>query len=95
VINKSGIAHCHADCIAESDVTIKIVGNLQPYASGSWLCVTSWTTTGVGIAVLDKAWIAGSDCHAPYKAKPERMKSSVGFRLYGAIFVLVVPLCTA
>lgn len=57
---KTSIAYCYADCIAESGVTIKIVGTLQQYANGSWVYVTSWTTTGVGTAVLDKQYKVAS-----------------------------------
>lgn len=56
----TGIAHCYASCIAESDVTIKITGTLQQYTNGSWVYVTSWTTTDVGVAVLDKQYKVAS-----------------------------------
>ena len=56
-INEStGIANCYARCIAQDGVTIKIVGTLQQYTNGSWVYVTSWSTTGTGVVVLDKQY---------------------------------------
>lgn len=57
---KTGIANCYARCAAKNDVTIKIVGTLQRHTGGSWVHVTSWTTTGVGTAVLDKQYAVAS-----------------------------------
>ena len=60
VDEKTGIAHCHADCTAESNVTIKIVGTLQQYSNKSWVYVTSWTETGVGTVDLNEQYAVAS-----------------------------------
>lgn len=57
---KTGIASCYASCIAESDVTIKIIGTLQQYTNGSWTYVTSWTKTGTRTVTLDKQYTVDS-----------------------------------
>lgn len=57
---KTGIAYCYADCIAESDVTIKIVGTLQQYTNGSWVYVTSWTESGKRSVTLDEQYAVAS-----------------------------------
>lgn len=60
VDEKTGIAYCYADCIAESDVTIKIVGTLQQYTNGSWVYVTSWTESGKRSVTLDEQYAVAS-----------------------------------
>lgn len=60
VDEKTGIAYCYADCIAESDVTIKIVGTLQQYTNGSWVYVTSWTESGKRTVTLDEQYAVAS-----------------------------------
>lgn len=53
-------AYCYASCVAEKTTTVKITGTLQQHTNGSWVHVTSWTTTGVGTAVLDKQYKVAS-----------------------------------
>lgn len=50
----TGIAYCYARCSAENGVTIRINGALQQYTNGSWSPVTSWTTSGTTLVLLDK-----------------------------------------
>lgn len=53
----TGIAYCYARCYTgREDVTIKIIGTLQQYNSGTWNYINSWTQTGTLYAIMDRQW---------------------------------------
>lgn len=54
LVDENGIACCTARCIADSDVTIKIIGTLQQYKNGAWSTLATWSTSGSRLVTLDK-----------------------------------------
>lgn len=54
LVDENGIACCTARCIADRDVTIKIIGTLQQYKNGAWSTLATWSTSGSFVVTLDK-----------------------------------------